>query len=102
MLTDRELQTLRNLGDLSEDAAVEIETLRAANFSLAAGTCVVQDGLLGDEGGTPYCSLQADAERYRVLTVSRLGWFSRMSPIPFGNQTKKQAMDAALDKLRGK
>jgi hypothetical protein len=101
VLTDQELQTLRNLGGLSEDAAIEIETLRAANFSLAAGTCVVQEGLLGDEGGTPYCSLQADAERYRVLMTSRLGWLSSRSPIPFGKQTKKQAMDAALDKLRG-
>jgi hypothetical protein len=51
MLTDRELQTLRNLGGICEDAAIEIETLRAANSSLAAGTCVVQDGLMGDEGG---------------------------------------------------
>jgi hypothetical protein len=90
MLTDRELQTLRNLGGICEDAAAEIETLRAANFSLAAGTCVVQEGLMGD----------ADTERYRVLLTQRLGWISRLAPIPFGAQTTKAAMDAALDKIR--
>ena len=74
MLTDRELQTLRNLGGLCEDAVVEIETLRAANFSLAAGTCVVQGGLLGDEGGTPYCALQADAKRMRWILAGH-GYF---------------------------
>ena len=32
--------------------------LEAENAALAAGQCSVKGGLLGDEGGTPYCSLR--------------------------------------------
>lgn len=36
----------------------EIDKLRAENFALAAGQCIVKDGLLGDEHGHQYCALQ--------------------------------------------
>jgi len=30
---------------------------------MAAGQCVVDGGLVGDEGGTPYCTLKAERDR---------------------------------------
>ena len=35
------------------------EKLSAENFVLAAGQCCVEGGLVGDEGGTQYCTLKA-------------------------------------------
>lgn len=35
-----------------------IRKMERHNFSLAAGVCPVEGGLLGDDGGTPYCTLQ--------------------------------------------
>ena len=40
-------------------------TLERENFVLAAGQCCVKDGLLGDEGGTPYCRLQRENAKLR-------------------------------------
>ena len=37
----------------------DAEKLRNENFILAAGQCCVDGGLVGDEGGTPYCTLKA-------------------------------------------
>ena len=39
---------------------------------------------------------RADALTYRWMTANRLGWFSRMSPLPLKGQTKKDALDAAI------
>jgi uncharacterized small protein (DUF1192 family) len=52
---EAELATLR----------AEVARLEAENFTLAAGVCVVDGGLIGDEGGTPYCTLRAEVERLR-------------------------------------
>lgn len=40
MLTDQELQSLRNLGNEAEAAADEIERLRAALLKIEAGYCI--------------------------------------------------------------
>lgn len=42
-----------------------------------------------------------DAERYDYLLTKRLGWLSRLAPIPCGKQTTKEAMSAALDAALG-
>jgi hypothetical protein len=39
----------------------------------------------------------ADAQRYRWMCSERLGWFSRMAPLPWKQQTMKDALDAAID-----
>ena len=44
-------------GDLFDELANEIERLMVENFTLAAGQCVVKDGLKGDEYGNQYCRL---------------------------------------------
>ena len=33
--------------------------LEAENFGLSAGECIVEGGLVGDEGGTPFCTVRA-------------------------------------------
>lgn len=38
-----------------------------------------------------------DAERYDYLLTKRLGWLSRLAPIPWKKQTTKEAMSSALD-----
>jgi hypothetical protein len=66
---------------MAREAADEIERLRTVNFALAAGQCIVDGGLLGDEGGTQFCSLQRDAKRYQWLAancglVTGPGWWA--------------------------
>lgn len=46
----------------------EIERLQKESAAFAAGQCVVKYGLLGDEGGTPYCSLR----RHAAAVLSRI------------------------------
>ena len=43
---------------------------------------------------------KADAERYDYLLTRRLGWLSRRAPLPWGKQTMKEAMSAAIDAAR--
>lgn len=60
---EREARTAR----VSMAHAMErAENLEAENFRLAAGACIVDGGLVGDEGGTPVCTLQKrlDATEY--------------------------------------
>jgi hypothetical protein len=50
---------------------------RAENFKLAANQCVVEGGLVGDEGGTPYCTLKkkldslTEERKYSVLLTKQ-------------------------------
>ncbi|WP_271898271.1 hypothetical protein [Candidatus Phyllobacterium onerii] len=54
-----------------EDAAIAIITdllqrnkeLDEANFALSAGACIVKNGLLSGEGGSPYCTLLQRCEK---------------------------------------
>lgn len=39
----------------------EVQRLRAENFALAAGQCIVKGGLCGDDHGNQYCSLERAA-----------------------------------------
>jgi hypothetical protein len=69
MLTDQELQTLRNLGNESEAAAEEILRLRAT----LAASCDEHRSEIYDAGPGGGCILLADAvaaERERWLAVS--------------------------------
>lgn len=44
-----------------------------------------------------------DAERYDYLLTKRLGWLSRLAPIPWNKQTMKEAMSDAIDlAMKGK
>ena len=36
-----------------------LDAAREENFALAAGACIVAGGLVGDEGGSPVCTLRA-------------------------------------------
>jgi hypothetical protein len=55
-------QAVRVVGLMSE-AADALTSLQAENFRLAAGQCVVENGLIGDEHGHFGCSLQARVEQ---------------------------------------
>jgi len=57
-----------------DDAAERIKALEAENATLAAGSCDVPGGKLGDEHGHSYCSLQKrikvmEAENARLRNV---------------------------------
>ena len=41
----------------------ENERLWADNSALAANQCLVANGIVGNDGGTPYCTLRAEVER---------------------------------------
>ncbi len=50
------------------------EKAEAENFKLAAGQCLVDGGLVGDDGGTPYCTLKAENKRLKeMLKALRTG-----------------------------
>ena len=42
--------------------------LKEENFALAANNCLVQNGIVGDDGGTPYCTVKKELERYKEFT----------------------------------
>jgi FtsZ-binding cell division protein ZapB len=57
------LENLNNSLALAlEDERARIEALTAENFKLAAGSCDVEGGKVGDEHGHFYCTLQAKVE----------------------------------------
>jgi hypothetical protein len=47
-----------------------IEALEAENFRLAAGQCVVENGLIGDEHGHFGCSLEAETAALGELNLT--------------------------------
>lgn len=51
---------------LLDDAAKMIRELLDQNSSLSAGQCVVEGGLIGDEGGSPRCTMRDEVEKLRV------------------------------------
>jgi len=64
------------MGERLRQAASRIEALTAENFKLAAGSCDVEGGKVGDEHGHFYCTLQKKveaqaAEISKWRTVSR-------------------------------
>lgn len=71
----------------ADELGVIIAALEAENFRLAAGACLVEGGLIGDEHGHFHCSLKdtiaaltaklAKAERDREQAVEVLGVFAR-------------------------
>jgi DNA repair exonuclease SbcCD ATPase subunit len=54
-----------------EEAADRIEALKAESFKLAAGSCDVEGGKVGDEHGHFYCTLQAKVEA-QAAEIERL------------------------------
>jgi hypothetical protein len=50
------------MGETLRQAASRIEALTAENFKLAAGSCDVEGGKVGDERGHFYCTLQKKVE----------------------------------------
>lgn len=52
-----------NYSDTAESIIKRIDELNSENFTLAAGCCCVDGGLVGDDGGTPYCTLKARIDR---------------------------------------
>jgi len=53
------------VGRASRDA--EVSALKAECFTLAAGHCIIDGlhGLTADEGGTPYCGMKKEMERWK-------------------------------------
>lgn len=49
----------------SDEVLVALRESEAECFKLAAGACIVDGGLVGDDGGTPYCTLQAKLKQTR-------------------------------------
>jgi hypothetical protein len=47
----------------------EIERLNKENSTLAAGQCIVDNGLLGDDYGHQYCAVQAENAKLLELLV---------------------------------
>ena len=60
------LRSNRPIPTLPHEAADRIESLTAENFKLAAGSCDVEGGKVGDEHGHFYCTLQARVEAQAV------------------------------------
>ncbi len=67
----RRLRSNRPLITLPHEAADRIEALTAENFKLAAGSCDVEGGKVGDEHGHFYCTLQAKVEA-QAAEIERL------------------------------
>jgi hypothetical protein len=43
---------------------------------------------------------RVDAETYRWMCKHRVGWFSRMAPIPWNGQSMKEALDSSVRAAR--
>jgi chromosome segregation ATPase len=67
---DSELATVRDwahkLQARVNELRQEIEREKAEAFKLAAGVCIVEGGLVGDEGGTPYCTVQRELAQAKL------------------------------------
>lgn len=94
---DAELATLR----------AEVARLEAENFTLAAGVCVVDGGLIGDEGGTPYCTLRAEVEQYKTILANPIAVYHNMlrgtiaTPEHFARyETQLSELRAEVERLR--
>ena len=88
------------------DVTEKLRKSQAENFALAAGQCIVDGGLCGDDYGNQYCKLQrahdatvADAERYRWLRDVGDGetWIAFCKR---NASLSTQAIDAAIDASR--
>jgi uncharacterized protein YceH (UPF0502 family) len=55
--------TIKALGE-------QVKELQQECFSLAAGTCIIDGGLVGDDGGTPYCTMKKRAEAAEAEVAS--------------------------------
>lgn len=56
--------------DAVDDMTARIAGLERECFGLAANICIVDGGLLGDDHGHPYCTLQREVERLRARVVA--------------------------------
>ena len=73
MLTDRELQTMRNLGGFSEDAADEIAALRAEVAALTENGPPMQRGTTIE--GTPWMGTMREVlEDYKSAADTEARW----------------------------
>ena len=73
MLTDRELQTMRNLGGFSEDAADEIAALRAQVAALTENGPPMQRGTTIE--GTPWMGTMREVlEDYKSAADTEARW----------------------------
>ena len=79
---------------IGDEAADEIARLRT--IEAKANSYIIDNARLAEQ----VAALTADAGRYRWMTANRLGWFSRMAPLPWQKQTMKDALDAAIDAAR--
>lgn len=82
----KDFNNLRNGGiwRIVEELVEAVKDLLEENSFLASGTCVLPsgEGLVGDEGGTPYCKLKIEngilKTKYREGFV--VGWKSAIEP----------------------
>lgn len=64
--------------------SADLAALEAENFRLAAGQCIVERGLIGDEHGHFYCSVSADlAKATDLLTKWRIWACGQQGASPF-------------------
>lgn len=56
--------------------------MEAVAFELAANQCLIRGGIVGDDGGTPYCTMEARAtaaeaerDRMRAALADLVSWF---------------------------
>jgi hypothetical protein len=68
---DARLANMNKHNPLHMEAADRIEALTTENFKLAAGSCDVEGGKVGDEHGHFYCTLQAKVEA-QAAEIERL------------------------------
>ncbi len=85
-----DLDALEYIANVSPDVLLALlDRLAKAEgdaFAMAAQVCIVDGGLCGDEGGSPYCSVQrrlAAAERERDIAIRMLAaWCADLVRLP--------------------
>ena len=91
-----------NYPAIMEQAAAEIERLRAENTSLASWQCEFTDGKTGlvyGEGGSTYCAMAKEVERLRAALDEQVQWVKDLADSLMEAEGKIGVKNARIEQL---
>lgn len=68
-----------------------LKPLADDNFALAAGQCIVKDGLINDEGGTQHCEMRRQRNEWRKLALEARAFLNHIDADELGERIDRMA-----------